>query len=121
MFEALTFWKMVGGKDCRGFISRYNASKTNRFKKLPDGAKAYPAILIREMSDHEIRDPKKHGIYKSMMGNALRGSPYIGLYKKILKNCDLRCFSYTKNDKGKIKIQDFTEKFEKEIVLAEKE
>jgi len=121
MFEALTFWKMVGGKDCRGFISRYNESKTNRFKKLPDGAKAYPAILIREMSDHEIRDPKKHGIYKSMMGNGLSGSPYIGLYKKILESCDLRCFSYTKNDKGKIEIQDFTKKFKDEIVLAEKE
>ena len=117
MFEALTFWKMIGGRNCKRFISRYNKSKKNRFKKLPDGAKAYPAILIREMSDHEIRDPKKHGIYKSMMGNGLSGSPYIGLYKKILESCDLRCFSYTKNDKGKIKIYDFTKDFGKKLGL----
>lgn len=103
MFEAITFWKMIGGKDdCSVFISRYNESKKNRNRTLPEGATAYPAILLREGSK----------IYKKMMDDDL--GCYKELYKQISVTCQLRCFSYTKNDNNEIVIHDFTKDFVEE-------
>ena len=103
MFEAITFWKMIVGDDnCSGFIKCYNKAR-NINCKLPKGAIAYPAILVREGSE----------IYESMIKTDL-DQHYKELYKNILEKCHLKCLSYTKNG-DKIEIHDFTEKFEKKL------
>lgn len=108
IFEALTFWKMIGGDgNCSNFIKRYNESEKNRRRSLPVGAIAYPAILLY----------KKSKIYDKMMTGQDFGY-YKELYQKIYKMHKLKCFSYDYDkEDGKIKIYDFTKDFGKKLGL----